>query len=360
MGEIKEIHNHKWKNIEAVRFFFALSIVYFHLLHSYMMPYTEGTKLYSVLAEQSRYAKYIVECFFIMSGFFLYRSILAHPEQGTLDFLKKRVYRLWPVLAFSTILSVIFLKQPPAEGLLNLFFLQSTGLTLGWKGLNWYVSAFFFAELFYFLLYQAMKNSAGMKLLIGILVYFGYALNITATGGGFGRTVVYGVFSLAMARGIAGIGMGYLLGFFYDALAERKKPDSRKKKREMLLISFLEAASFGILAADFFLGKEMNQNQFLVVVCFSVFFLCMLTEKGIFSRILVTARLDKLGKYAYATYVMQRIAFLLLEKTFWLETAFLQNHAAFSLVFSLAVTQAVGIGTYYLIEQPVFWLYRKS
>ena len=84
------------------------------------------------------------------------------------------------------------------------------------QGLNWYVSAFFFAELFYFLMYKAMKNSAGMKLIICLIVYFGYVLNIMYTDGGFARKVVFGVFSLAMARAAAGVGLGYLLGNLYE------------------------------------------------------------------------------------------------------------------------------------------------
>ena len=112
----------KMRNIEFIRIFFAISIVYFHLLHSFMIPFTDETDAYQELALQSRYAKYIVECFFIMSGYFLYRSILADPGQKTLDFVMKKWIRLWPVLAVSTILSVVFLDVSLQEGFLNLFF----------------------------------------------------------------------------------------------------------------------------------------------------------------------------------------------------------------------------------------------
>lgn len=121
----------KLNNIEFIRFFFAAAIIYFHLLHSFMMPYTGESVIYQNLAEQSKYAKYIVECFFIISGYFLYRSLLSRPEQKTTDFLWKKIVRLWPVLAVSTAFSVVFLEVPASEGILNLFFLQSTGLTTG-------------------------------------------------------------------------------------------------------------------------------------------------------------------------------------------------------------------------------------
>lgn len=349
------------RNIEFLRFFFAVSIIYFHLLHSFMMPYTQGTEIYQLLAEQSRYAKYIVECFFIMSGCFLYRSLLTRPDQNGRDFLTKKILRLWPVLAVSTVLSVVFLDVPLDQGILNLFFLQSTGLTTGWKGLNWYVSAFFFAEVFYFLLYKVMKNSKAMKLLICLLVYFGYVLNITSTEGGFGRAVVYGVFSLAMARAVAGVGLGYLLGNLYDCLGETfqtAKPEA--KKNLFWWISLAEIISFLGLLCNFFMGKEAGKNQFIVVILFSVLLLCMLTEKGILSRLAARTPFWKFGKYAYSIYVMQETAFFILEKTLWKNTELLREHAAAAILLSLAGAALLGIISYYTVEKPAAEYGRKK
>lgn len=351
------------KNIELLRFFFAVSIVYFHLLHSFMMPYTQGAEIYQLLAEQSRYAKYIVECFFIMSGCFLYRSLLARPDQTAWDFLTKKILRLWPVLAVSTVLSVIFLDVPLDQGILNLFFLQSTGLTTGWKGLNWYVSAFFFAEVFYFLLYKVMKNSKAMKLLICLLVYFGYVLNIASTDGEFGRAVVCGVFSLAMARAVAGVGLGYLLGNIYDSIQKRVQtvsPEGALRKKLIWWVSFAELISFLALLYDFFMGKAAGKNQFIVVILFSVLFLCMLTEKGILSRLASRIPLWKFGKYAYSIYVMQETAFYILEKTLWKNTELLKEHAGAALLLSLTGAVILGILSYYAVEKPAAEYGRKK
>lgn len=346
----------KLNNIEFIRFFFAAVIVYFHLLHSYMMGYTGGAEIYQNLAEQSKYAKYIVECFFIISGYFLYRSLMFRPEQKTTDFIWKKIVRLWPVLAVSTVFSVVFHEVPVSEGILNLFFLQSTGLTTGWTGLNWYVSAFFFAEVFYFLLHKAMKNSAGMKLLICVIAYFGYTLNIMTTDGGFGRKVVYGVFSLAMARAVAGIGTGYLLGVFYDSMKEKwEKPagDFLIEKKRTIIISAIELGSFLFLLTDFFAGKSMGKNQFSVVIFFCIFFLCMLTEKGILSRIVSRTCFCRMGKYSYSVYVMQEAAFSVLSHTLWRNTGFLKQYPAAALGLSVAMTMLFGAGIYYLVERPI-------
>lgn len=346
----------KLNNIEFIRFFFAAAIIYFHLLHSFMMPYTGESVIYQNLAEQSKYAKYIVECFFIISGYFLYRSLLSRPEQKTTDFLWKKIVRLWPVLAVSTVFSVVFLEVPASEGILNLFFLQSTGLTTGWTGLNWYVSAFFFSEVFYFLLHKAMKNSAGMKLLICVIAYFGYTLNIMTTDGGFGRKVVYGVFSLAMARAVAGIGTGYLLGVFYDSVKEKwekTEGDLLHEKKRTIMISFIELGSFLFLLTDFFAGKNAGKNQFSVVVFFCIFFLCMLTEKGLLSRIISRTGFCRLGKYSYSIYVMQEAAFYILSHTLWKNAGFLKRCPAAALGLSVVLTILFGAGIYYLVERPM-------
>ena len=345
----------KRENIEFIRFFFAAGIVYFHLLHSFIMPYTEGTPIYETLADQAKYAKYIVECFFIISGYFLFQSIRRRPDQPTGVFILKKIFRLWPVLAVSTILSVILLDEPIANAVVNLFFLQSTTLATVWSGLNWYVSAFFVAEIFYFMLYKAMKNSQGMKLLIVILVYFGYSLNLMHTDGGFVRSIVYDVFSLAVARAIAGVGLGYLIGWGYhyieDALRKLDRDPFRKRVADAG-ISILEVLSFACLLMDFFNGSHAPKNQFLVVIFFTIFFLCMLTGRGAFSRLASRTPFCRLGKYAYSIYVMQTIAFYIMKKTLWKQTALLIGYPAAVLFLSVLTAVLLGVIIYWLIERP--------
>ena len=60
----------KYHNIEFLRFVFSIIIVYLHILHSNILPYIGMNNDYLVLRELSRNAAYIVECFFIISGYF--------------------------------------------------------------------------------------------------------------------------------------------------------------------------------------------------------------------------------------------------------------------------------------------------
>lgn len=344
----------KYYNIEFIRFLFAVSIVYFHLLHSAMMPYTGKEEIYNFLAEQAKYTKYIVECFFIISGYFLYQSIKKHPEKSTLEFMVSRICRLWPVLACSVILSVFINGKSWYTSLLDLFFLQSSGLVTDWKGLNWYVSAFFIAEVFYFILHRCFHNSVKMKLLICVFVYFGYELNINFMDGGFGRKMLYGMFNLGLARAVAGIGLGYMLADVWGCITEkhRSSHSSDEQGKLSVSISVVEVITFGMLLLDFFYGKKACDDQFIVVLLFAIFLLCLLTRKGIFSALTDHKWCGILGRYAYSVYVMQEVAFGILKRTFWKNTGYLERYPVCSIMISVVITFGIGIITYHLVERP--------
>lgn len=356
--------NQKYYNIEFLRFIFAVCIVYFHLLHSFMMDYTGNCNLYLQLAQQSKYAKYIVECFFIISGYFLYHTIRRHPEMTTQSFIVRRVIRLWPVLACSIIISAVFFGKSLYASFVDLLFLQSSGLATDWQGLNWYVSAFFVVEVFYFVLYKCFRNSPRMKLLICMLIYFGYEININAMDGGFGRKMFHGIINLGMARAVAGIGLGYLFAIewtgFTEKWKEQKVMQPKTDTREVLLISILEILTLSMLLVDFFCSKKAYDNQFIVVILFPVFLACLLTRKGIFSRFTDHAAIGFPGKYAYSIYVMQEVAFAVLQRSFWRNTEFLHDHPVSSLAISVFLSVGLGILTYHLVEQPAAKILRKK
>lgn len=343
-------------NIEFIRFAFAVSIIYFHLLHSYIMPHTKGSSVYQYLSDQVLYSKYIVECFFIMSGYFLYHTIRNHPDWTVGTFICKKISRLWPSLACSVIIMAAFFGKTFYASFLDLLFLQSSGLATDWKGLNWYVSAFFVAEVFYFLLTKCIYDSNKMKLLTCLLVYFGYELNISGTDGEFGRNMIYGVFNMGVARAIAGVGLGYLIGQIFESASAKwragRKDTAAQLKKETFAVSCLELITLVMLIINFFVNDHAYENQFIVVVLFAVFFICQLTGKGVFARITNNPVAGFAGKYAYSVYVMQEVAFAVMKHTWWKNEDFIYDHIVISLGISVFMAVAIGIVTYYLIEKP--------
>lgn len=72
---------------------------------------------------------------------------------------------------------------------------------------------------------------------------------------------------------------------------------------------------------------------------------------GIISRLLENDFSQKLGKYAYAIYVMQVIAFYICNRTLW-KSETIVGHPLLNITLTLAIALSVGIAGYHLIEVP--------
>ena len=85
----------KIRNIEALRFIFAVIIVYFHIFHSNLISLYENSSQLHILSDKCCSASYIVELFFIISGFFLYRTFDKHKNSTVFEFATGKFFRLW-------------------------------------------------------------------------------------------------------------------------------------------------------------------------------------------------------------------------------------------------------------------------
>ena len=97
-----------------------------------------------------------------------------------------------------------------------------------------------------------------------------------------------------------------------------------------------------------------------MVILFPVFFACLLTRKGVFSRLTDHKFVGLPGRYAYSIYVMQEVAFEVLGKTLWKNTPFLRDHPVAAITVSILLTAALGILVYHIVEKPAAsWLKKK-
>ena len=118
----KSVKSFKYNNIEAIRFLFAVIIVYFHILHSNIMDFTGGKQIYQTLADLNQFAGIIVECFFILSGFFLYYSYYKKPQMSVKEFAYGKVARLLPVFLFSELICALMHKRSLGALIFNSLF----------------------------------------------------------------------------------------------------------------------------------------------------------------------------------------------------------------------------------------------
>ena len=190
------------------------------------------------------------------------------------------------------------------------------------------------------------------------------AIDILLNNGGFSREMIFGFLSGGALRALAGIGLGYLIAVCVESIKEMPsvkgfKPNKKQNALITVIISVFELAFFISLIIDFLYKKLAYDNQFIVVILFSGLLLCMLTQKGILSRICNNKFFGGLGKYAYSIYVVQRISFYILEKTLWTNSDFVQNHTYRCIAVSILFSVLLGIATYYVIEKPFARLFGK-
>lgn len=198
------------RSVDGLRFLLSVAIVYYHILHSSIISYTGEQQLYIHLQELSNEAYLIVECFLILGGYFLYHSYRKNPKRPWGEFAVGRVARLWPVLLCCTVVTVLFFGENIYLAVIDLCFLRCTGLSLTNVGIIWYIGPFFWCSLLLYALITQMRPERH-GLMLSVITYIGYAVNINCFNGGLGRSVEYGFVSTAMLRVMAGLCLGCLL-----------------------------------------------------------------------------------------------------------------------------------------------------
>ena len=96
--------NKKSNNLQLMRFISAIIVI-----ASHAHPLSDGSRdIVSVISADTTYLSlYGVYPFFIFSGFLIARSILVKKDEGAVSFLKKRLIRLIPTLAFVVFLCAL-------------------------------------------------------------------------------------------------------------------------------------------------------------------------------------------------------------------------------------------------------------
>lgn len=349
----------RWYNIDFLKFIFAVIIVYYHVLHANIMNYTGDNPVYVKLQSSNGDAGIIVEMFLIIAGFFLYTS-LRRGLPDTMEFILSKFFRLWPVLFFAIVMIMIINKDVNYPSFFISFFLQCVGISLDYKGITWYISPYFWSLIFYFLLLKNIKRET-LNVIIPVIVYFSYVVNINYTGGGFGRETIWCCISLGFLRCLGGIGMGYLIAKVLDYIYSTKYIHFFRISQKVfseIIFSALEIISLGFIIKYTVFSKLGYKNKFVFVIFFSILFICFVLKKGIVSCLFEFLGKSNLGRYAYSIYVMQQVSFYFLGKTLWLYQGIIECEWL-CLLLSVFFSVLIGIIVYYLIEVPFIKIYKR-
>lgn len=343
MNQTKSKNN----SIEFLRFIFTISIVYLHILHTNIKNYVNWD-LYVDLFNRCSLATFLVEAFLMIAGYFMYYSINTK-KQTFGEFFKNKFFRLWPAFAFATLFCFILGKLDGYKTFQNLIFCYSIGFDTKVSGITWFVAPFFWGLMLYFCLIKNISKKYLNITIIGI-VYFGLIL---LSAKGFTRDNLTDFLSGSMVRIMTSLGLGYLLAVLYQSVKNRKfLTDSKYKISRFIIFSIAEISTLACVI-NWCLFHKISYNKFIFMPIFAILIFCFVCQKGIISKITDASIFKYLGQYSYSIYVMQQASFYLLGYSFWKNTEFLNSHIMLTLLYSLLFSIAIGIMTFYIIEQPL-------
>lgn len=313
------------QNIEFLRFLFAVIIVLFHGGHASPDGYLA------------------VEMFFILAGYFLALSSDKIKRQTLGGFMFAKWARLWPLFAFAVILAGGNLY----DMVFKLLFLHATGLTLKYQGFIWFVAPFFWTMVLYFIILKHFGQSKAF-VPVALLTYTCYVLIINYDNGNFNiRQTVNAVFSLAMLRAVAGIGLGILLVPLFDK-AKQILPET-KNLRNKIVIGLVESGILFFFIYNMLFHHLKYDNKLIFVVFFSVGLFLFVERRGFVSQVLDNKCFGFTGRYAYAMYIMQAIGLKAAAKI----SKTLALGPVYDAVTEVLLVVVLGVLGYHLIERPL-------
>lgn len=285
------------EQVDFLRFIFALLIALHHFYSTSVFNESTNSFVQHII-NSAKNLPYIVDFFFVMAGYFL---IKAENKETTTEFVKRRFLLLFPwmllyILMMWLISSACLINYDFSNTLFSLMLVDNIGLTLSNSGVAWFISVYFVATSFYYFLIKNF-NMKHIKLSIFVIVYMSYCFLIQKQQGNIRATdvVYYNIIQSGFIRGLAGVGTGCLLAWFFDGI----KYLFRDKRLNSILELF-----FVLYLIFFLLLKDPQLNGLIYIFSFCVLFALFILERGIISTVLSSTNWHKLSKYSLAIYMM--------------------------------------------------------
>lgn len=301
-------------SIELFRFLFMIVICMWHF--NMFKVFTHG-----YLA---------VEFFFVLSGFFIYKSYITRSEQGTLDFLLLKFKRFFP--EFVVVLLITFLMKCPKylsatnsfgenfSWCINIFddmlFLFSTGpFTGGVVNPTWYLSVLIWGGTWLYAMLR-YNNKLALSLLFPLLIvgFLGY---ISTHGGNLEQWFTENKLFLPLIRGMSEMAIGIYLYIFFS---KKAKIINMKYSIVFNILSVLSLVFFIIL-----LFVDINLDIFSVLFVPFIILGCFI-NKSWFGILFKNQIWGKLGGITYEMLLVHwpiLMIFRLIIKSFKIEDAIL-------------------------------------
>ena len=311
-----------------------------------------------------------VDFFFILSGLFFYLGIAATDYTVAWgDFLRKKIIRMWPVMAFGVLLAGFmslcgFFIFAFWDNIYCLLFLNGTALhkVAANIGASWYCSAMLFHFILFLYLFKNFREQTAW-LIITVGIYVCYGIILQAKGfkiNDNAQTFGY-IFNVGMMRAWGGIGFGMLIGLWYrkyESKIQQFKPSLICK----IGVSILEGSCLYFMIKYLMISRFNHYDQFMFIIVFVCLVTTFICSKGYVSQLFNRDIFPFLAKYVYSIFITHKIIIATVQinimKT---RPELIWQHPVSSLILIFAVIIVVGILTYHLVEKPcVDYMKRKK
>ncbi|KMW24250.1 acyltransferase family protein [Enterocloster citroniae] len=317
-------YNKHLYNVDFLRFVFALFIVYYHITPIMSKFFGKVLWLDYLSTRNSNVGQVIVISFFVISGFLFFLTE-EYRRFSLSTYIKRKVIRIWPVLAFSLIVNF-----HSTADILNLFFISSgTGLiSVGSSNpASWFVCVLFWLELLMFDFLARSNFNSKYNIADSLITDYKvsgeiWGMLVTLTGfillGQRTGSTLYSAKAFEQLPFLTnGVLMG-ITGFVYGGLIARfwiRGYSIRKtiNKRNKILITILE-----IVILSYFVNILINCTQkyekIYYILIFSIIIMDFIYQWGYIAQLLNHKIFGHLGKWSYSIYMMQFPCFAYLKK----------------------------------------------
>lgn len=281
----------KLNNIDFLKIIFTFAIVLNHSLGSLHM-WTQG--------------RMAVEFFFIVSVFMLFYSNY-NKDRSSIYFIKTKLIRFYPLIIFGSVCLIFYSQNITYEKLIApLLFLPATGFyefNFIATGSTWYLSVLFWISIFLFNI-KKVKSDHTVNIIIGVLVFLFY---ISCIKYGWGKNEPLGekgtflyLLTQGMARGFAGMGLGYLFACFWTK-------NRHTYNNKSVFYSFVEIIFFILSILMMFNQSICPKNKIFLVMTYFFLIICFVFKKGYFSSFIEKYNYDKISKYMLSLFLTHQL-----------------------------------------------------
>lgn len=283
MQTIPFLKSNKKHYLSLFRWLCFLSIIIYHSLYLY----TSNGALSALGHKLYDYIPFIVDCFFVISGFLLTRSFYLN-QMPTHFYLKKRLLELLPTLilfwlCFLGIGTLGWMDVDLIAGFKDVLGLSVFGVSLRHNQLNytWFLYVLFWCNLLFYGLLGIKKLAP--FIILAIVLFSGITISFYWIDGNVispkpydGLPISFGLF-----RGVYATATGVLCGY----LSTHIPPQLHQNKDLKYILSIYETI---ILMLSTLMLTQLSYKHFYVntIPLFGLFLFSLSFEKSIFHKIL--------------------------------------------------------------------------